>query len=286
MNAVVIGPFVFAPDRFAAILAIAVFLLLSGILARKVDERFSSWAWGAAISFIVGARIGHVLQHAGSFLAEPLRAFYIWQGGFMIEAGIALAIAYTLFRFRRELKLTLWTALPSAAAAYVAFFVLQLTAGTPATPLPTGDTYRTLAGEHFNPPDLEGQPVVINLWATWCPPCRREMPMMADVAANTDDARLVFVNQGEGQEIIQRYLTAENLDLEHVILDGLGEFGRHYEVPGLPATFFIGSDGMLQSVHMGEISREGLLSGIAALQDDQPDASDPPRNAGSGGVAE
>lgn len=286
MNAVVIGPFVFAPDRFATILAIAVFLFLSGILARKVDERFSSWAWGAAVCFIVGARIGHVLQHAGSFLAEPLRAFYIWQGGFMIEAGIALAIAYTLFRFRRELKLTLWTVLPSAATAYVAFFVLQLTAGTPATPLPTGDTYRTLAGEQFNPPDLEGQPVVINLWATWCPPCRREMPMMADVAANTDDARLVFVNQGEGQEIIQRYLTAENLDLEHVILDGLGEFGRHYEVPGLPATFFIGSDGMLQSVHMGEISREGLLSGIANLQGDQPDASDPPRNAGSGGVDE
>jgi len=286
MNAVVIGPFVFAPDRFAAILAIAAFLFLSGILARKVDERFSSWAWGASVSFIVGARIGHVLQHAGSFLAEPLRAFYIWQGGFMIEAGVALAIAYTLFRFRRELKLTLWTALPSAAAAYVAFFVLQLTAGTPATPLPTGDTYRTLAGEQFNPPDLEGQPVVINLWATWCPPCRREMPMMADVAANTDDARLVFVNQGEGQEIIQRYLTAENLDLEHVVLDGLGEFGRHYEVPGLPATFFIGSDGMLQSVHMGEISREGLLSGIAALQDDQPDAGDPPRNDSIGEVAE
>lgn len=285
MNAVVIGPFVFAPDRFAAILAIAVFLFLSAILARKVDERFSSWAWGAAVSFIVGARIGHVLQHAGSFLAEPLRAFYIWQGGFMIEAGVVLAIAYTLFRFRRELKLAAWTIPPSAASAYVAFFVLQLTAGTPATPLPTGNMYRTLAGEQFQPAaELTGQPVVINLWATWCPPCRREMPMMADVAANTDDAQLVFVNQGEGQEIIERYLTAENLDLEHVILDGLGEFGRHYEVPGLPATFFIGSDGMLQSVHMGEISREGLLAGIAALQDDQADAADPPSNASTGEV--
>lgn len=287
MNAVAIGPFVFAPDRFAAILAIAAFLLLSEILARKVDRRFSSWAWGASISFIVGARIGHVLQHVSSFAAEPVRAFYVWQGGFMIEAGVALTLAYTLFRFRRELKLSLWAALPSAAAAYVAFFVLQLTAGTPATPLPTGNIYQTLAGEQFQPAaELTGQPVVINLWATWCPPCRREMPMMADVAANTDDARLVFVNQGEGQDIIRRYLTDENLDLEHVILDGLGEFGRHYEVPGLPATFFIGSDGMLQSVHMGEISREGLLSGIAALQDDQPDTADPHQINITGGAEE
>ena len=108
--------------------------------------------------------------------------------------------------------------------------------------------------------------ILIDVWATWCPPCRREMPMMADVAANTDAAELVFVNQGEGQEIIQRYLTAENLELEHVVLDGLGEFGRHYEVPGLPATLFLKSDGTLQSVHMGEISREALVSGIQGLE--------------------
>lgn len=166
----------------------------------------------------------------------------------------------------------MWAALPAVISAYAAFFILQLTAGTPPTPLPSGGMFRTLAGEPFEPTMLEGQPTVINLWATWCPPCRREMPMMADVAANTDDARLVFVNQGEGADVIQRFLTTENLELDHVVLDSLGEFGRHYEVPGLPATFFIGSDGALQSVHMGEISREGLLTGIQKLQDTGSDS--------------
>ncbi|MBV2143471.1 TlpA family protein disulfide reductase [Falsochrobactrum sp. TDYN1] len=269
MNAFAIGPLVFAPDRFAAILAIAAFLFLNEILARKVDRRFSSWAWGATIAFIIGARAGHVIQHGGNFLAEPLRALYIWQGGFMIEAGIALALAYTLLRFRRELRLVLWAALPAAASAYVAFFILQLTAGAPATPLPSGDTFRTLSGTPFQPTTLKGEPIVINLWASWCPPCRREMPMMADVAANTGDAQLVFVNQGEGVEAIRRYLETENLELEHVVLDTLGEFGRHYGVPGLPATFFIGSDGMLQSVHMGEISRETLAAGIHLIAKDE-----------------
>lgn len=51
-----------------------------------------------------------------------------------------------------------------------------------------------------------------------------------------------------------------------LVLDALGEFGRHYEVPGLPATFFIGRDGTLQSFHMGEISREGLVAAIQKLQ--------------------
>lgn len=272
MNAIAIGPLVFAPDRFAAILAISVFLILSEILARKVDQRFSSWAWGATFAFIFGARAGHVIQHGENFLADPLRALFIWQGGFMIGAGVALAIAYTLIQFRSELRLALWAALPAVISAYAAFFILQLTAGTPATPLPSGGMFRTLAGEPFEPTMLEGQPTVINLWATWCPPCRREMPMMADVAANTDDARLVFVNQGEGTDVIQRFLTTENLELDHVVLDSLGEFGRHYEVPGLPATFFIGSDGALQSVHMGEISREGLLTGIQKLQDTGSDS--------------
>ncbi len=269
MNAISIGPFVFATDRFAAILAIAAFLFVSEILARKVDRRFSSWAWGATLAFIIGARAGHVVRHGESFLAEPLRALYIWQGGFMIEAGLMLALAYTLFEFRRKLRLVLWAALPAVISAYVAFFVLQLTAGTPATPLPAGDTFRTLVGEPFQPAALKGEPLVINLWASWCPPCRREMPMMADVAATTDNARLVFVNQGEGVDVIRRFLEAENLQLDHVVLDTLGEFRRHYEAPGLPATFFITRDGVLQSVHMGEISREGLTTGIRRIAEDE-----------------
>lgn len=265
MNAVAIGPFIFAPDRFAAILAIAAFMGLSEILARKVDSSFSTWAWRATLVFILGARAGHVLQHAETFLQEPMRILYFWQGGFLIPAGVALTLLYTLASHRRQLRLLPWTALPAVAAAYVAVFVLQLTAGTPATPLPESGTYLTLAGDTFNPVDMKGKPVVINLWATWCPPCRREMPMMAELAATSDNADLVFVNQGEGQEVIKQYLASENLQIERMVLDPVGAFGQHYGAVGLPATLFIDSDGTLQSLHMGEISREVLQSKIADL---------------------
>ena len=166
-------------------------------------------------------------------------------------------LSHTLVRFLRELRLVLWAALPAAASAYVAFFVLQLTAGTPATPLPSGDMFRPLAGEPFQPTALEREPVVINLWASWCPPCWREMPMMADVAANTNYARLVFVNQGEGAEVIRRFLETENLELDQcsTLWANSGATMRCLACPR-----------MLQSVHMGEISREGLLEGIQKLR--------------------
>ncbi|PRD40731.1 redoxin [Phyllobacterium phragmitis] len=265
MNTVIIGPFVFAPDRFAAILAIGAFLLLNEVLSRKVDPRFASWAWWGTITFVVGARLGHVLEHAVTFLHEPWRVLAIWQGGFRIEAGIALAFIYTCLHFRHHLRLIPWTTLPSAVAAFVAVLVIQLTAGVPPPPLPVDGNYVMLTGEPFRPANLEGRPAVINLWATWCPPCRREMPIMADVAVNNNDAVFIFVNQGEGRNVINRYLATERLELDHVVLDSLGRFGRHYASPGLPATLFIGSDGTLRSMHMGEISREALVAGIEAL---------------------
>lgn len=89
--------------------------------------------------------------------------------------------------------------------------------------------------------------------------------MMAKIAAAVDHADIVFVNQGESAETIEQYLAEERFEIENVILDPLSEFARHYEARGLPATLFIGSDGQLRSVHLGEISPETLLDGMAKL---------------------
>ena len=69
----------------------------------------------------------------------------------------------------------------------------------------------------------------------------------------------VFANQGEDAPRIRRYLSQEGLLLPNVLMDGLGELGRHYRAPGLPATLFVGADGRLVDIHMGEISREELI---------------------------
>jgi thiol-disulfide isomerase/thioredoxin len=110
-----------------------------------------------------------------------------------------------------------------------------------------------------------GKPVVVNLWASWCPPCRREMPMMAEIAGNRKDVTFLFVNQGEKRTTVEGYLTNEKLTLPNVMLDSRMDVPRHYTTPGLPVTLFIGAEGKLRSVHVGEISREALAAAIVRL---------------------
>lgn len=113
--------------------------------------------------------------------------------------------------------------------------------------------------------DRAGRPAVVNLWASWCPPCRREMPLLAEAAAALPDVDFIFANQGEGAVAIQSYLDDENLELENVVLDPAHSLSRHYAAPGMPVTLFLGADGQVVTSHFGEISREALDVAIARL---------------------
>ena len=103
-----------------------------------------------------------------------------------------------------------------------------------------------------------GRPRVINLWATWCPPCRREMPVLAEAARTRPDVTILFINQGEGRAAIERYLTSAGLSLPHVLLDPNAQVSRHYHSVGLPATLFLDDAGHVVDSHAGEISYETL----------------------------
>lgn len=265
MGAVTIGPLVFAGDRLAAMAGIGVFMIVSTILAARVDPRIGRWSTQALVLGLVAARLGHILENAASFTAEPLRVFAVWQGGFSWPWAAIAVVVVSLFQLRPP-RFALWAAFALALSLVVWNTIWQLTTATAATPMPTAvlehlDDRRVSLGE------VADGPAVVNLWATWCPPCRREMPMMAEVAAATDDVDFLFVNQGEGRADIEAYLASEGLALDHVLLDPVQRVGRHYGAPGLPTTLFLGADGRLRSVHVGEISQEGLLNAIAQLKE-------------------
>src|SRR3546814_14561413 len=66
---------------------------------------------------------------------------------------------------------------------------------------------------------FRSRPMVLNLWATWCPPCRREMPVLEQAQGRYPGVVFVLVNQGEDRGTIHRYLDRAGLDLDHVLLD-------------------------------------------------------------------
>lgn len=263
MNAVSMGPLVMDGSRFAVVLAMAAFLIITGVMSSKVDQRFNRWSWIVLIGAVIGARLGHVILNWESFSQEPLRIFSLWQGGFYWP-GAAVAIVLAIVFALPSMGLRLWALVPVACAVFVWNGVGILTGATQAIALPP-QSFQTMAQDEFRFDQMSGKPLVVNLWASWCPPCRREMPMMADLAANNDQAEFIFANQGEGQAAIQNYLKQHNIVLPQIIIDQFSDLSRHYGAPGLPATLFISADGILKSAHLGEISRETLQSNINRL---------------------
>ena len=260
MAALTLGPLVFAGDRLAAIVAIVVFLGVAAILTGRVDERLGNWSLTVVPIGIIAARLGHVVLYWETFAPEPLRVFSIWEGGFAGLAGLAVALLYTLYVFR-DVRLRVWS-IGALAGAFVAWNIAwQLVASTKAIAAPS-ESFAMLDGPDRSLADFGARPIVLNLWASWCPPCRREMPMMATMAANRADAVFVFANQGESAQTVSRFLAGADLEIDHIVLDQGYALAQHYGVSGYPATLFLDATGTLRSLHFGEISRETIAAGI------------------------
>ena len=132
--------------------------------------------------------------------------------------------------------------------------------------LPKG-ALTTLAGQPVNLVALAaGKPMVINLWATWCPPCRREMPVLAAAQKQETGVQFVFVNEGENGTTAQRYFTTAGLEVANVLLDPGAGIGGEVGSRGLPTTLFYDGRGRLIDAHVGELSAASLASKLNRLR--------------------
>lgn len=109
----------------------------------------------------------------------------------------------------------------------------------------TGVDVRT--GEQVSLADLRGRPVLLNFWATWCPPCKEEMPDLARVSHDLAGiAHVLAVGDGsESAATLQSWLAAAEIDMP-VVHDG-GDALLRYRVRSLPSTYFIDSNGIIQA---------------------------------------
>ncbi len=107
-----------------------------------------------------------------------------------------------------------------------------------------------------------GRPLIINLWATWCPPCRREMPVLKAAQLAHPEIHFVFVNQGESAATVQSYLDANELQMPNIVLDPAKQVSARTGSSGYPTTLFYDAQGRLYKRHMGELSRATLTEKI------------------------
>jgi len=111
-----------------------------------------------------------------------------------------------------------------------------------------------------------GKPIVVNLWATWCPPCRLELPFLLAAQRQEPGITFVFVDQGEDATTVGRYLSGEQLALANVLLDMGSKLGREIGSNGLPVTLFYDSTGRIADSHVGAISPALLDAKLARLR--------------------
>jgi thiol-disulfide isomerase/thioredoxin len=123
--------------------------------------------------------------------------------------------------------------------------------------------------------ELRGRVVLINFWATWCPPCRREIPSLARLARNLRglDFVVLAVNQGESRETVLDFIgQLAPTSPFPVLLDEGGESLREWPVKGLPTTFVVDREGRVALLAAGgrELDHPDVERAIRALIASRP----------------
>ena len=121
---------------------------------------------------------------------------------------------------------------------------------------------QTITGETVRLSDLRGQAVLVNLWATWCPPCRAEMPAIEQVyqeyKAQGFTVLAVDMTYQDSFADITPFVEKYNLTFP-ILLEPNGEMARAYQLRSLPSSFFIDREGIIREVVIGGPMAEALL---------------------------
>ena len=256
-----VGPF---PIR-AIVVALAALVAwgVARALARRRPDAPSKAAGALVIdAFFLGllvARVAYVLVWWREYAAAPLSIIQIGDGGFIWWAGLAAGIAFVAWRtramtaLRRPVLAGMAAGVLAWAAAGGALWWMQQSA----PPLPD-IALTALDGSSAGLSDYAGRPVVVNMWATWCPPCRREMPVLERAQSAYPDVSFVLVNQGEDVATIERFLAEEGLDLRDILRDPHSRTMAETGARALPTTLYFDADGRLVDTHLGELTGASL----------------------------
>lgn len=143
--------------------------------------------------------------------------------------------------------------------------------GRPLPPFELRDQH----GTQVTDDDLLGRPWLLNVWASWCPPCRAELPLIARAADELRDQGLglLLLNAGETASVAAGFLEAEGLPLRTLVDPDQNERGlertndtlRRLRTGGLPTTYFVGPDGTLLATFVGELTPEALAERLETV---------------------
>lgn len=125
---------------------------------------------------------------------------------------------------------------------------------------------KDLNGKEVSLSDFKGKKVFLNFWATWCPPCKAEMPDIEKLYQETKASDLVIlsVDIGEDKNTVKTFIDKYNYNFK-VLLDTDQEVALEYNINSIPSSFFIDKDGNIIATHIGAMNLEQMKSYIQKL---------------------
>jgi thiol-disulfide isomerase/thioredoxin len=267
--AITIGPFAFATSLVTLLACTAVAALVGYFVGRRQKVGIGGTLAEMLLAGALAARIAFVVAWFDIYRSSPWTIFDIRDGGFTPWAGVFGAVMVALWQGWRRAALRgpltvglvagtlIWTIVPA---------ILRMGTGPALSDLDE-ISLRTLQGTPQSLARLaNGRPMVVNLWATWCPPCRREMPELAAAQQQIPEIIFAFANQGENPVTVQKYLAASQLVLANVVLDSGKKLGAQLGSTALPTTLFFDASGHLVDTHIGALSSASLASKLARIE--------------------
>ena len=123
--------------------------------------------------------------------------------------------------------------------------------------------FETPQGEASSLSQLQGTPVVVNFWATWCGPCVHEMPFLQQLYEDwpEDELVLLTINIQESSSQVAQFMQGEGLSFP-VLLDGDAAVAIRYNVTGIPTTFFIDKFGFIEEIKVGSFQSQADIEAI------------------------
>ena len=266
MLTLTIGTFAIALNHLLLISALILATLVGWRVAKRGGENPESVLFSLFLLGLLAARVSFVLMYWSYYSNDWVEMVDLRDGGFLAWPGIiALILGALAYGWRRP---TLRKPLSAGVITGLLFWgmtSLSLSLYEKGTRLPD-ITLRNANGEVVQLADYQGGPLVINLWATWCPPCRREMPVLESAQRQRPDVTFLFVNQAESMQSVATYLATQGLNLDNVLFDASGRLGQAVGSMALPTTLFYQPDGRLINSHLGELSQASLARAMERFE--------------------
>ena len=273
MLSISIGPLALPVLPLVLLLSVWIAVTLARHLAPKaVGPQAENILWGAAALGFLAARLAHLMRYADAYLATPWAMLDVRDGGWFAPAGWAVAGLWLTWcgwqqaTMRRALGLA---ALGGTVVWATGLAVLWMAEAKPSQQQVPDVRLTELNGVRTLPLSqlVAGKPAVVNLWATWCGPCRAEMPALVAAQQRMPGVMFVFVNQGEAPAPVNAYLQRSGLTLGQVWLDPASHLGLAVGSRGLPTTLFFDAKGQRVDAHFGMLNAAALQVQLDRLRE-------------------